>query len=365
MVLCRLFATLLVLLPFCPAAAAGGGFADGLRYVFVTHQDSAVITVIDSRDDSIAGSVDAGLVPSQLESAGELGRLVAIDGVNARVAVLSLVSGAATLVALDFVPTRLQISADGARAVAAAPADGRIAVLDVAAARVVGQGNVAPFRDLLLIGDGPKLMLGGEVLTLLEVPTLRVVAELGAGLGGFTTLSRSPNGRLVYARAAAAPVVVAVDVRAAQVVGEVAAGQGIGKAYTNATGITLILPDSTQRSVALLPSSLKGGGKVTGEAGMTAVYSGWFDTVAFIPSTKTKALVVIDQQGQERGDDIALGGVAGRGTVTPDGRKLYLPLTDGKSVAIIDAEHRRLKGKVAMPARPAMALMARTFGICH
>lgn len=363
MVLCRLFATLLVLLPFCPAVAAGGGFADGLRYVFVTHQDSAVITVIDSRDDSIAGSIDAGLVPSQLESAGELGRLLAIDGATAQVAIVPLVPGPPALVALDFVPTRLQISADGARAVAAAPADGRIAVLDVAAARVVGQGNVAPFRDLLLIGDGPKLMLGGEVLTLLDLPTLRVVAELGGGMGGFATLSRSPNGRLAYARAAAA--VLVVDVRAAQVVGEVAAGQGVSKAYTNATGITLILPDSVQRSVALLPSSLKGGGKVIGEGGMSGVYSGWFDTVAFIPSTKTKALVVIDQQGQERGDDIAVGGVAGRGTVTPDGRKLYLPLTDGRNVAVIDAEHRKLKGMIVMPGRPSMALMARTFGICH
>lgn len=369
MIACRLLAGLLAVVLLVPAAAAAAGFADGLRYVFVTAQDSAKVSVIDSRDDSVAGSVDLGLVPNQMDIAGEPGRLVAVDGVGARVAVVAVETGAGTMVPLDFVPTRLIVA--GTRVVAAAPPAGRLAVIAVDTGKVIGQGQTAPFRDLQPVADGAQLLLAperGDGLVLFDLAAMKVATEVAPprpGLGGFVSLARSPNGRLVYARAAAAPVVVAVDVRAAKVVGEVAAGAGTSRAYTNAMGITLVLPDSAARSVTLVPSSLKGGVSLRGEAGVTGVYSGWFDTVSFMPSTDTRAVVVVDQQGGFRGDDITLGATPGRGTVTPDGRKFYLPLVDANRVAVIDAERRQLVRTVTLPIRPAMALMGRTFGICH
>ena len=184
-----------------------------------------------------------------------------------------------------------------------------------------------------------------------------------AGLGGFGALSRAPDNRLAYARALGAPAVVAVDLRTAKALGEVAAGGG--KPYTNAMGITLILPDDHAGKVTLMPASLRGAATLSGEAGMNGVYNGWFDTVAFIPSVERKTVVVVDQQGRFRGNDIVLGAIPGRGTVTPDGRKLYLPLIDANRVAVIDAERRALAGYVAVPHRPAIALMGRTFGLCH
>ena len=53
------------------------------------------------------------------------------------------------------------------------------------------------------------------------------------------------------------------------------------------------------------------------------------------------------------------------GAVTPDGKKLFLPLADDHSLAVIDAERRRLAGTIPLPGVPSFALMARTFGICH
>ncbi|MGE5517469.1 MAG: YncE family protein [Bacteroidota bacterium] len=366
----RLFAGVFAVALLVPVLGhAAEGFADGLRYVFVAAQDSRQVSVIDSRSDSVAGSLDMGLVPSQLEVAGEPGRLVAVDGASARVAVVPLQGGEAMTVPLEFVPTRLAVA--GGRIVASAPASGRLAVIDVVTGRLTGQGRAPVFRDFQPVGDGDRVILApetGDGLLLYDLTAMGVAAEVAAprpGLGGFSALARSPNGRLIYARAAAQPVVAVVDVRGAKVVGEVPVGAGTARAYTNATGITLVLPDSAARSVTLLPSSLKGATALRGEAGMTGVYSGWFDTVAFIPSAATRSVVVVDQQGGYRGDDIALSGNPGRGTVTPDGRKLYLPLTDGNTVAVIDAEHRRLAGTVTLPGRPTMALMGRTFGICH
>ena len=351
------------------APAQAADFSDGTRFVFVAAQDSEQVIVIDSRDDHVAGALAMGLVPSQLEIAGEQGRLIAVDGRAATVSVVAVRDGGRVSVPLDFVPGRLVVAADGSRAVAVAPDQGRLAVIDVASARLVGQGRVAPFRDLLIMPDGARVLLSPETGDDLLLVSLADWAMTGrvepprAGLGGFGALSRAPDNRLAYARALGAPAVVAVDLRTAKALGEVAADGG--KPYTNAMGITLILPDDHAGKVTLMPASLRGGATLSGEAGMNGVYNGWFDTVAFIPSVARKNVVVVDQQGRFRGDDIVLGAIPGRGTVTPDGRKLYLPLIDANRVAVIDAERRALAGYVAVPHRPAIALMGRTFGLCH
>lgn len=370
MIACRLFAVLMAVSLLAPALGrAAEGFADGVRTVFVAARETSRVGVIDSRDDRLVGTLDLGLVPSQVEIAGEPARLAALDGVSPRLAVVAVEGGAPVLVPLGFVPSRLVVA--GRHVVAVAPAEGALAAVDVQVGRVTVQGRVAPFRDLQPVGDGARLLLApesGESLLLLDLAALAVVAEVAPprpGLGGFSSLARSPGGRLVYARAAAAPVMLAVDGVAGRVAGEVAAGSGTARAYTNAMGISVFLPDSAARSVAVVPASLKGGVILAGEDGMAGVYSGWFDTVAFIPSTATGSVVVVDQQGGFRGDDIILGARPGRGVVTPDGRKLYLPLVDANRVAIIDAETRRLAGYVALPFQPGVALMARTFGLCH
>src|SRR5512145_77464 len=144
-------AAMMMVLGGLPAAAAG--FADGVRYVFVAGQNSTQLSVIDSRDDRVAGAIDLGLVPSQLETTGEVGRLLAVDGQSPRVAVAALDTGAVTSVALDFVPTRLVGSADGARVVAAAPEAGRLAVVEVVAGTVAAQARLAPFADVAAAGD--------------------------------------------------------------------------------------------------------------------------------------------------------------------------------------------------------------------
>lgn len=348
---------------------AAAGFADMMRYVFVPMLGAPVITIIDSRDDSVAGSVEAGLVPNQLDASGDLAKLVAIDGLTRRVSVIALAGGAPVLLPLDFVPLRLAVSGDGVKAVAVNPASGRVAVVDLAATKVVGQWDgLAPFNDFLLNTDGRTLFAapnGRDGIAIIDLAAGRVTGVI-ANVPVTAALTRAPSNRVAYAKAAGAGGVTVLDLKALQPAGVIASGSGLAKAYASATGITLVLPDSQDRQVTFASaSSLKTKAVLSGAAGMVGVYSGWFDTVAFIPSTAERAVLVYDQQMLERGRDIMLGGIPGRGTVTPDGRKLYLPLTDMDQLAVINAENRRLTGTIRLPGRANVALMGRTFGICH
>ncbi len=84
--------------------------------------------------------------------------------------------------------------------------------------------------------------------------------------------------------------------------------------------------------------------------GITALYSAWFDTVAVAPAGR-KA-VIFDLEGAKKIAEIDLDSAAGPGAMTPDGRKLFLPLEDAGEVAIIDAQIKKLKATIAVGGRP-------------
>ena len=362
-----------LVLSWAMPAHAGGDFTDAGRYVFVPLAGSTTVVVVDSRNDGIAGQLDAGLVVSQLESSADLARLAAIDGTSARMSVIDLAGGASLPVDLDFVPQRLLVAGKGVHAVAARMDQGVLAFVDLSRGVVTGRlSGLAPIRDLLFSADGSVVyaaMLDRDSLTVIDVASARLAGEVAppqAGLGTPASLTRTPSGRGALVRAGAAPVISLVALHAAQASGSIQVGPGVARAYPNATGIHLIVPDNQARTVTFVSAaSLKHKATLAGAAGMSNVYSGWFDTVAFVASTDERKLLTYDQPGLERGDDIKLPAAPGRGTVTPDGKKLFLPLADDHSLAVIDAERRRLAGTIPLPGAPTVALMARTFGICH
>jgi hypothetical protein len=102
-----------------------------------------------------------------------------------------------------------------------------------------------------------------------------------------------------------------------------------------------------------------------GGAGMTTVHSGWFDTLALVPSAVERKLLVYDLDRLSRAPDITLPGSPGPGAVTQDGAKLYLALEDASKVAVIDLQRRVLLRTIAVAPNPVAAIMARSFDVCH
>ncbi|THF60470.1 YncE family protein [Pseudothauera rhizosphaerae] len=354
---------------FAALPAHAGNFGDVLRYLFVSHPAGSLVTVIDTRDDRIAGTLDVGLVPLQLEGSGDLAKLVAIDGRSPRVNLVELTGGRLASVALDFVPQRIVVSPNGLKAVAIAPEEGVFALVDLLFAVPLGPTRHHPqLHDLLFDRSGQVLHIAdAEGIERFDTGTGRALGRIGPA-GAVLRLDSSASGRHLYARTADGTIhSVALDPSAGTAgPGALAAGEGVARAYTNATGTRLFLPDSARRRISIVsPLTLRTEAVLPAAAGLGHVYSAWFDTVAFVASAEGPAVLVFDQEHAVRGADIPLSGVGGRGTVTPDGRKFYLPVADGHSLAVIDAEGRRLAKYIVLDAPPRAALMAVTFGICH
>jgi YVTN family beta-propeller protein len=99
---------------------------------------------------------------------------------------------------------------------------------------------------------------------------------------------------------------------------------------------------------------------------VTAINTGWFESVAFVISRSENRAVVLDLMELQVAGEIPLDERPGPGVVTADGAKLYVALAGSNSVAVIDTRDRALKTVIAdVGSAPVGVTMTRTNNYCH
>lgn len=353
-----------------PARAA---FHAAARYVFVPLRHSRTVTVVEKSTDRVIGMVHVGLVPNQMVASEAAGKLAAIDGSAAAVSVVDLASGQDITLRLPFAPQRLVMSPDGYM-VAAVNADaGAVAFLELTRTKLVSQlEGLSPIRDVMFGPDGAFLYLAAERLSgigVLDVARGKLIEQIALPalrVNGITSLTRAPNGRIGYAKMRDERAVNLFDLSNFKAIRQVEVAHRSDKVFPTGSGGYLIAPDSSEKTVTIVANaSLTVVGMLPGAAQMTTVYSGWFDTLALVPSAAERRLLVFDLDRIARAPDILLPGVAGPGAVTPDGSKLYLALEEMNHVAVVDLQSRKLNRMIALAGNPIAAIMTKSFDICH
>jgi DNA-binding beta-propeller fold protein YncE len=232
---------------------------------------------------------------------------------------------------------------------------GSVAFIELMRPRVRRQlMGLSPIRDLMFGSDGAFLYVAAErsngigvvdvargtLIEDLAVPSLHSANSVG--------LTRSPSGRVGYVKALGSGTISLLDLSNFRPLREIEVGRDALKAFPTGFGGYLVVPDNSEKTVTIIANaSLTVAAMLKGAAEMTTVYSGWFDTLALVPSSAERKLLVYDLDQLSRAPDIALPGIPGPGAVTPDGAKLYLPLHD--KVAVIDLQRRALLGHPAQP----------------
>jgi YVTN family beta-propeller protein len=355
------------------AAQAKSDFSAVARYVFIPSRSAPEVTVVDRNSDAVVGTLDPGLVPEQVVVSEATGKLVAVDGTARGVSVVDLANGRRTAIDLDFTPNRLTASPDGYMVAAADLSTGAVAFIELMHTRVTSRmTGLSPIRDLMFGPDGAFLYLAaerlngigvvdvarGKLIEDISIPSLRSANAAG--------LTRSSSGRMGYVKARGNGTISLFDLSNFRPVRELEVGRQADKAFPTGFGGYLVVPDNSERTVTIIANaSSTVAAMLEGAAQMTTVYSGWFDTLALVPSAAERKLLVYDLDRLVRAPDIPLPGVAGPGAVTPDGAKLYLALEDASKVAVIDLQSRKLIRTIAVASNPVAAIMAKSFDVCH
>ncbi len=356
-----------------PTAAAIQDFSAVQRYVFVPSRTTPTVTIIERDGDNIVGKLDSGVVPAQVVVSEAVGKLVAIDASGRRVSIVDLRNGRQTGVDLDFAPQRLLNSVDGNLVAAADLAAGTIAFIELVREREVTRiSGLPPIRDLMFGADGAFLYVAADGLKgigVVDIARGKLIEEIptyGPAPGDISGLTRSPSGRLGYAKARDGRSISVLDLGNFRLIRQLDVGRTATKAYPTGIGGYLIIPDNVEKTVTVVAnSSMSIAAMLKGAAGMSTVYSGWFDTLALVPSRDEKKLLVYDLDQLAKAGEIALPGTPAQGAVTPEGAKLYLALEGTRQVAVIDLQKRQLRKPIEVGFEPLAAIMARSFDVCH
>jgi len=345
-------------------AHAGQGFPNVKQNLFVAARASQAITVIDTDLERVAGTLELGLEPKQLIVSDSVAKLAAIDETVPRIVLAELVSGETKSIDLDFIPAKLLLAPDGIQ-LAVAGAD-KIAFLDLLFVKETARATgLPPVRDAVFSGDSRLVLAsfaGSNGVVIIDAGTGRETGRI-AWKTGVSAIVRSANGREGFAKAASGSEVAHLDLINGRVVGELQASAG-AEIVSSGLGKWLLAADASEGKLRVAQSSpFKAAATLDAGPGVSALYSAWFDTVA-IASAFRKA-VVYDLDAMIKVRDIPLDGTAGPGSVTPDGKKLFLPLEEAGKVAVIDAQTRRLTNTIPVGPRPAAAIMAGGYGVCH
>jgi DNA-binding beta-propeller fold protein YncE len=366
----RQFISLLSLLAAPTAARANEETIDMSRAVYIAMAGSQHVPFIDPDSDRIAGTIDAGLVPDQLELCSSISKLLVTDGKSARLNIVDVVTGEIATAALDFVPGRITVDPDGLTAALADPQTGRLNLFDLLRRRALGTvTGPAPLQDMLFGADGHALYLSGgsnSEIAVIDVKAGRLAQPIDTGLPSATlALTRSPDGRRLFVQSNSGEIGV-VDLDHHQALPPIPADADSTVAFPSATGTFLFVANNRRGTLTVLRDTNQPVTTVMKAAtGVSIVYTAWFESLALVPSETTRSLLLYDLDSLQPAGAVHLAAAPARGGVTPDGQKLYLPLPDARQIAVFDARQRQLVASVPVPGAPSKAFMAGSYGICH
>ncbi|MTJ80827.1 MAG: hypothetical protein F8N37_07405 [Telmatospirillum sp.] len=331
------------------------------------------IAVIDSRTNQSVDTLDVGLTPRLLAltpfSSPSPPVLAAADGRSGTLVLLDPGRKTQSRLTLTFPIRRIALSGDGTVLAASDLEGGHVALVRLADRHpLAAPPELGPVSDFLFVGDDATLAIAGERGTGLHDPRTGAWTPINvppANLGRAPVLARSANGRRLFLRSADGGPVAIAETPGGRLLAPLPARPGAGLVTPSATGAYLLLTDERRHAMTIVHGDdLTPGADLPGATGMGRPYSGWFDSVAFVPTADSR-LLIYDLWRLSVAGEIALPSPPGPGAVTADGSRLYLPLGADRSVAVIDTRTRRMVGRIVFDAPTEAVIVGGAYGLCH
>lgn len=356
---------------------------DGGRFVFVPSRAVPEVTVIDTKSDQVVARIAVNGVPNQVLASDAAGALAVSFAGKSKLEVIPLSGpGNRAEVDLTMTPESMVLSPDGYLVAAADGTRGTVAVASLQNRRRLF--HLAGFEDprnLTFSLDGSQLyIVDGKAMELVVIDVVqesiveRVSLDIGAagnqkqaGISGASSLTRTPDGRYGFVSFHGLDSVIILDLRTLKPVRRLRVGRAPLRPYGTADGRLMLIPNDGDRSVSVIDTTtLEVVATLPGAQDVTAINTGWFESLAFVMSRSEKRVIVLDLMKFNKAGEIDLPGAPGAGVVNSTGQKLYVSLGDTDQAAVIDTQTHKLLTLVnGMGRQPWGALMARSNNYCH
>lgn len=366
-----------------PAPRSIPALTDFDRYVFVPSGGAPEVTVIDSGDDRIVATIPLKAVAGQIVVSDAVARLVASNRSGKTLSMVDLETRETeTVIPLEITPDHMQVSPDGYLVAVADMDAGSVSIVSLHQRRRLSRidGLARPY-NLTFNVDGSMIYvanLAADHVSVIDVAQGKVIERIAAadaslspgaaaGPTGITNVTGTLNGQFGFATFRDSNRLAILDLDRYRTAKTLALGREPWRAYATTDGRYMLVPNNGERTVSVIAtSSLDVVATLPGAAGVTAVNTGWFDSVAFVISRSENKAVVLDLMKLTKASEIPLPDTPGPGVVTPDGKKLYVALNGSNRVAVIDTRARKLITMIDdVGVRPWGATMGHSNNYCH
>ncbi len=358
--------------------------ADVEKFLFVPSRDVPQVTVIDSRSDRVVARIAMPGITRQVLVSEAVGAMVASFPDRSVLEMVDLSSPASRVkIDLTTAPDFMVLSPDGYLVAAADGGRGAISVVSLQKRqpllRLSGFGDP---RNLTFSLDGSQLYITDRrapELAVVDIVQQSVIARTaltgratsdrtrgGKDEPGVSALTRTPDGRYGLVSIASLDSVIIVDLSTFKPVKEIHVGRAPLRPYGTADGRLMLVPNDGDQTVSIIDTTtLETAVTLPGARDVTAINTGWFESLAFVMSRQNR-VVVLDLMKFRKLDDIELPGSPGASVVTSNGQKLYTTLSDVSQVAVVDTQAHRLRALIdGVGRQPAGAILARSNNYCH
>ncbi|MBI2985855.1 MAG: YncE family protein [Deltaproteobacteria bacterium] len=353
-------------------------------YVFVPSRATPEVAVIDTRSDRVVTVLKLGHTPDQVLVSEAAHRLIASHVGNKSISIVNPDTGETEkVIMLAIRPERMVLSPEGWLVAARDMTAGSVSVLSLQRQSQLAQvdGFKEPYgltfsNDSLYIADrgtgkvSTIALAQGKVIGEIAVADPAQAATKGDQANrsyGISELTHTPNGRLGFCALRGGRDLAVIDLTEERKTKTLAVGRDPSRPWGTADGRLMMVANNRDRTISVIDTgALEVVATLPGAADITAINTGWFESVAFIISRSENKAVVLDLMKLKKVGEIPLLSGPGPGVVTPDGKKLYVALRGSNRVAVIDTRERKLTSMISgVGHEPSDATMARSNNYCH
>ena len=313
------------------------------QYVFVPSSDSAEVTVIDSAADKVIKVIELPDIASQIVISEVTGLIIASHLGAGTVSMANIETGSIEqIIDLGMTPQSLVMSPDGYLVAASDIDAGTISVITLAPQFTITRlDDQADPTGLTFSTDGSTLYLPDRTsnsLKLVDIVQESVIGEIpigttpglaavsdGSGTAAAadtSALTRSPDGRYGFCAVGHADELAVFDFGVGKKIKTLKLGRQPSRPYGTADGRYMLIANEGDRTVSVIDTySFEVVATLPGASDVTAINTGWFESVAFVISRSENRAVVLDLMELQAAGEIPLDERPDPGVVTADGAK--------------------------------------------
>ncbi len=355
-------------------------------YVFIPSKAAPEVVVINTRSDRVVTTLKLGHIPDQILVSEAAHRLIASNLGNKSISIVNPDTGETErVIALAIIPEQMVLSPEGWFVAARDLTAGSVSVASLQPQGEVIQvdGFKEPYG--LTFGAGDRFVYvtdrGTGKVSTIDVGRGKVTNQIAivdgpravakdnqpGAASGISALTRTPNGRLGFCALGGGREMAVIDLIDERKTKTLAVGWDPSRPWGTADGRLMMVANNGDRTISVIDTgALEVVATLPGAADVTAINTGWFESVAFVISRSENKAVVLDLMKLGKVGDIPLLSEPGPGVVTPDGKKLYVALRGSNRVAVIDTRERKVTSMISgVGHAPSDATMARSNNYCH